>query len=640
MKSFFRLNGSLFFIGSIPINISLLLFTLFTISGHAQVNAYAKVTAISTTSGRSELTISNINQTYHTFAAGDDVIIIQMQDNVIGGNTANNADFGKLSTIAATGLYEVATIGTITSTNMTLTSALRNTYTIGNNSSVQVVSFTNPGSGNYTTTANITAVPWNASLGTGGIVAFQVGGTLTLNHSIITDGQGFAGGNISDSGSVSCGTATLIYATTSTINAVKGNGIYMNTTGFTRGRAPLLTGGGGGSAHNGGGGGGGNFSTGGEGGPGFNCAAGPASGLGGIAIGTYMAAGTRLSMGGGGGGGQGNDNAQTPGANGGGIIIIKADTLTTGCSAAIVRISANGNNAISTSSQGNDGAGGAGAGGTIYLQVGHYNAPSACPLTIQANGGAGGNVSHRDEHGGGGGGGQGALIFQGYLPAANITATTLPGTGGLNGNLTSATRAGNGGGPDNAGIIVLSIVLPIRLIYFSAENKNKQVVLYWTSADDAGSSYHVQHAPDGIHFTNIGIIKGAGNNTAVMNYTFTDHSSRTGRNYYRLAITGDAAAKTAYSSIVSVDLSAAQNMPVAYPNPAHDHFNIAVNDISSNNNCMVTITDLTGRIIFTATCKPANNIITVVPVKPLKPGLYLFKITGESRGRTGKLMIQ
>src|SRR5579872_5718945 len=65
------------------------------------INAYAKVTAVS----GSVLTLSNINQTYHTFAVGEQVILIQMQDNVIGGNTANNASFGSISAIGSAGLY-------------------------------------------------------------------------------------------------------------------------------------------------------------------------------------------------------------------------------------------------------------------------------------------------------------------------------------------------------------------------------------------------------------------------------------------------------------------------------------------------------------------------------------------------------
>src|SRR5438552_17365728 len=79
----------------------LLLFT--TMTGNAQVNAYARVSAIS----GATLSLANANITYHTFTAGNQVIVMQMQDNTIGGNTSNTTAFGALSSIANAGFYEV-----------------------------------------------------------------------------------------------------------------------------------------------------------------------------------------------------------------------------------------------------------------------------------------------------------------------------------------------------------------------------------------------------------------------------------------------------------------------------------------------------------------------------------------------------
>src|SRR5579871_3234285 len=84
---------------------SLLLAALFSAAAvSAQINSYARVTAIS---GKT-LTLSNINQTYHTFTAGEQVLIVQMQDAVIG-STANDNTSGGLGTIGAAGLYETQT---------------------------------------------------------------------------------------------------------------------------------------------------------------------------------------------------------------------------------------------------------------------------------------------------------------------------------------------------------------------------------------------------------------------------------------------------------------------------------------------------------------------------------------------------
>ena len=68
----------------------------------AQINAYAKVTAVS----GSDLTLSNVNETYHTFEDGDWIVIMQMQDNVIGANTGSNANFGNLGSIQSAAIED------------------------------------------------------------------------------------------------------------------------------------------------------------------------------------------------------------------------------------------------------------------------------------------------------------------------------------------------------------------------------------------------------------------------------------------------------------------------------------------------------------------------------------------------------
>lgn len=639
MKKLYPLNGMLSRILCIPLPIilSFLCCFLFTVAGYSQVNAYAKVTAINTTAGKSVLTLTNINQTYHTFAVGEEVIVIQMQDNIISGTT-NNSSFGMLSAIARTGLYEIASISAVTATTMTFYSVLNHSFTIGSNSSVQVVSFTkllDPASTtNYATTANITAVPWSGSLGRGGVIAFQVPGTLTLKHSIIADGQGFAGGAASaDHSTLSCGPS--VYSSSSTNYGVKGEGIYLINTvsnpSYVRGRARVLSGGGGGSSIGAGGAGGSNFTAGGDGATSTYCGGGNAAGgLGGIPLNTYLMTGTRVFLGGGGGGGHGN-GSQTAGTNGGGIIIIKAGTLSTNCGSS-VKISANGNNA---SDAGADGAGGGGAAGTVLLAINTYSVPAGCPLTVQANGGHGGDAGNAITYGGGGGGGQGALLISGPLPTTHITSTTLPGNGGATNWF--GGNASNGAGSNNAGIISgIGVVLPVRLIHFSAENKNNKAVLYWTSADESNVTYTVERSTDGINFSAIGTVKGNGQ----VNYSLTDPTAVNGRIYYRLVMTGDLTAKTTFSSIVHVGLSETLQLAVAYPNPAHDHFYIRIRGENNNKAYTITITDLTGQVIYTTTDKPTNNILTVTPRRVLKPGLYMFKLTSDGNEQTGKLMIQ
>lgn len=180
---------------------------------------------------------------------------------------------------------------------------------------------------------------------------------------------------------------------------------YANAGDFARG-APGNAGGGG-TQHNTGGGGGSNVGLGGLGGNSFAfynaggtcvsfaggspnpflaCNGDGARGVGGLGGGTLASSITALILGGGGGAGDSNnacDNAaiqQAAGGNGGGIIVIRAGAVSNAGS-----LLANGQNGLPG---GRDAAGGGGAGGTVVVLTATNN-PN---LTIQANGGQGGNT--------------------------------------------------------------------------------------------------------------------------------------------------------------------------------------------------------------------------------------------------------
>jgi uncharacterized repeat protein (TIGR01451 family) len=242
--------------------------------------------------------------------------------------------------------------------------------------------------------------------------------------------------------------------------------------------------GGGGTQHNAGGGGGSNAGQGGTGGNSFAfyrptpsgtcvtfaggnpnpfnaCDGDGARAVGGLGGGTLAASIDRIIMGGGGGAGDSNnacDNPAVPqaaGGNGGGIIFIRAGTISgTG------NLQANGQNGLPG---GRDAAGGGGAGGTVVVLTSTNN-PG---LSIQTNGGEGGNTGYGgsggvangflragETQGPAGGGGGGAVVRSSNIPAAGgFTSVSFAGGAGgrtfpVNGNtaVNNAYNAGAGGG--------------------------------------------------------------------------------------------------------------------------------------------------------------------------------------------------
>jgi hypothetical protein len=616
-------------------------FLFLSVSVNAQIlNAYAKVTSIS--GAKTTLTVTNVNETSHTFTVGGKVVLMQMQDDVIGTNTTNIASFGNLSSIANAGVYEIGVISSRspaagTPTTITLASPLAATFNTGANSSFQIISFRDLGS-SYTTTANITGLAWDGDVG--GVIAIEVTNTLTLNHSVNADAIGFRGGAVSTNfydGTTVC-TAGPFTSSLSTSNAFKGEGIYKATNNdFKIARGKLINGGGGGGMINAGGGGGGNYTSGGDGGLGWSCNATTTSkGLGGISLSAYINGG-RIFMGGGGGGGQQNNSAASAGGNGGGIILIKAKNIaTSGTCGTPVKITANGQSA---NNSGNDGAGGGGAGGCILLQVTSFSATATCTLGINANGGNGGNCNDGGQHAGGAGAGQGVVLFSASQPTTNVTTTSANGTAGRD-YASGPANATSGGGTSNTGILAsMSNPLPIELISFDGKLSAGTVDLFWVTASEINNDFFtVERSNDAVNFSLIGTVK-ANNTTIRSNYYLTDGSPFKGTNYYRLKQT-DFNGSYTYSSIVSIDFSDAIVFSV-YPNPKTQEQSLSVSlDKVYGVDIKLTIYDVTGKLVHNVVIDLRNKKEVILDNLILASGIYVVRLNTDRLNATQKLIIE
>jgi uncharacterized repeat protein (TIGR01451 family)/fimbrial isopeptide formation D2 family protein len=229
------------------------------------------------------------------------------------------------------------------------------------------------------------------------------------------------------------------------------------------GRGAPANAGGGGNYHNSGGGGGGNGGIGGQGGlawsNGSSYVPKDSGGRPGFLSSTKTIVPWQLMMGGGGGGGEANDSPQgVPGGAGGGIVILRAGTIKGPGS-----IYANGRDGDRGAYGGNpDGAGGAGAGGTVLIQSRNAVSGIDKTITIEAKGGNGGSTERdaffnyrttpvtdttaqstsnegvgftadgypysHTPHGPGGGGGGGIVLYN--TPGANIQAFVDGGASG------------------------------------------------------------------------------------------------------------------------------------------------------------------------------------------------------------------
>ncbi len=499
--------------------------------------------AATASAGAVSITLGASRGVPNAIAAGDLLLVIQMQDATI--NTSNDERYGDGTGTAMNttgngsgatnynnaGRYEFVvaknsvptTGGTVQFEGKGAGGGLINTYTNANATTTQgqrrfqVVRV--PQYYNATVTGAVTATAWNGA--SGGIVALDVANTLTFSGgSVNVDALGFRGGGGQGLGG---GTgANTDYRTRITVNTNgnKGEGVAGSPNNIYDGTGTLATGGGypdgtntdasrargapgnagGGGTdgnptandQNSGGGGGGNGGAGGTGGNTWSSNL-PGGGFGGA---VFPYAANRLALGGGGGSGARNDSSgvQSSGGLGGGIIILRANSIT-----GTATLRANGGwPATDNYTPANDGGGGGGGGGSVLVFA---RTGGLTTLTITANGGNGANADIGGSPHGPGGGGAGGVI---YLSSAASSTSVTGGARGSTvtvGNYYNATSGASGAtnttltesqipGVSSGATCKATLA---SITDFGAAVDGGRVLLHWETAFELGTAgFHVE----------------------------------------------------------------------------------------------------------------------------------------------------
>ncbi len=560
-------------------------------------------------------------------AVNKKILLVQMKGATI--NTSNNSSFGTVTALNEAGNYETGTICSISGDSVFLFHLLQNTYTPATGK-VQLVPFAEYVSANITDT--IKASSWNNSTGTGGVIALYAEQDITLNAPIYADSAGFRGGSYLLSNGT-CSDALpasgYIYNASSSSpqnGAAKGESITDLAAAQSGGRGAPANGGGGGNNHNNSGGGGANLDAGGTGGGnssnGVACTA-TLRGEAGKSLSSNS--GQKIYSGGGGGAGHSNNGlSNVSGAHGGGIIFIWANNLI-GNSQLITAGGGKGGSSLS------DGAGGGGGGGTIIMHVTSYTGP----VTVQANGGAGGNSNDGGNigrcFGGGGGGSGGVIYFTAALPA--ITTSVNGGSAGVeSGRDVSCDPAPQAAATGNNGQVIAnytftrssspagycSLLLAADFISFTAALINEMTVLNWEVADPGRvKNFFVEKRNAAGNWEIIQTLPGS---EQLDHYSYTDPSAVTGYRYYRIRITGKDHT-IVYSAIKSVCLKTPADF-IFYPNPAgNEVYIIRRSPLAAT----LKLTDLAGRVVFQ---KQVHTKEINLALSPVARGIYLLSIDG------------
>jgi hypothetical protein len=179
--------------------------------------------------------------------------------------------------------------------------------------------------------------------------------------------------------------------------------------------------------------------------------------------------------------------------------------------------------------------------------------------------------------------------------------------------------------------------LPIELLSFTALPKDSNVKLNWSTASESNNAhFNLERSADGLNFTSIDEIKGAGSSAETLNYSLLDEKPLDGISYYRLKQT-DFDGQTSYSDKKSVKYNFRDELVIKiYPNPFSYETTFHTNREVKNS--LLIVYDSYGQKV-----KQINNFSgqkITLHLEDLSSGLYYVNLLQEGKIiATDKLII-
>ena len=226
--------------------------------------------------------------------------------------------------------------------------------------------------------------------------------------------------------------------------------------------------------------------------------------------------------------------------------------------------------------------------------------------------------------------------------SGNVLTTNLSSTNrnitGLNAEtqywyrvlVNTGTGGGDGGWSAVQTLTTTASTLPIRLQNFTVKKSSKGAELKWSTASENNNDhFDLERSIDGRSFIVIGKLKGAGNSSTNINYSFVDEDPSIGTNYYRLKQV-DKNDDFTISDLVYLDYSLSAAKINIYPNPVADIIHIDFKT-SKSSDWLIKISDLSGRSVKTIRVDaelPKFNVAELIP------GTYIIDILNNSTNKS------
>ena len=170
--------------------------------------------------------------------------------------------------------------------------------------------------------------------------------------------------------------------------------------------------------------------------------------------------------------------------------------------------------------------------------------------------------------------------------------------------------------------------LPIQLTSFTVECQNYSAMLQWTAASQTNNDYFtIARTSDGVNYTTVAVVKGAGNSSNAITYSAIDDSPLAGISYYRISQTDYDGNTTNLKTVVyqPCENDGTQNAFVYNFTSINVQINSLVND-----NYTITLLSVLGQPVLTETRPVAVGNNTFTLNTNVSDGVYILNIKNSN----------
>ncbi|MDB5273796.1 MAG: hypothetical protein JWO58_2163 [Chitinophagaceae bacterium] len=179
--------------------------------------------------------------------------------------------------------------------------------------------------------------------------------------------------------------------------------------------------------------------------------------------------------------------------------------------------------------------------------------------------------------------------------------------------------------------------LPVDFTSFRVYHKgSEQAGLEWNVALEINNDYFtIEKSDDGVHFTSIGTVKGAGNSPSAKTYSYTDYQY-TSSAYYRIRQT-DYDGKSSYTRMRYLGLDADSKLLV-FPNPATDELSLSWS-LSKDSKVTVVLMNALSQVVSEQTYDNADGFFEQrMDISFLPAGVYIVNVTTADQSTSVKII--